>query len=68
MDGHGTSPKGRCDGIPDPNEVSSLGKLSVFLISYNLIARKNISTDFGVRTLDRCIWQSCYEAIYNRGR
>ena len=33
MDGHGTSPGGRCEGIPDPSEVSSLGKLSVFLIS-----------------------------------
>jgi len=30
MDGHGTSPLGRCEGIPDPSEVSSLGKLSVF--------------------------------------
>jgi len=37
MDGHGTSPLGRCEEIPDPSEVSSLGKLSVFLISYNLI-------------------------------
>ena len=27
MDGHGTSPEGRCEGIPDPSEVSSLGKL-----------------------------------------
>jgi hypothetical protein len=30
MDGHGTSPLGRCEGRPDPSEVSSLGKLSVF--------------------------------------
>ena len=30
MDGHGTSPEGRCEGIPDPSEVSSPGKLSVF--------------------------------------
>ena len=27
MDGHGTSPKERCEGIPDPSEVSKLGKL-----------------------------------------
>jgi hypothetical protein len=39
MDEHGTSPLWRCEGIPDPSEVSSLGKLSVFLISYNLIIR-----------------------------
>ena len=39
MDGHGTSPLGRCEGIPDPSEVFSLGKLSVFSISYNLIVR-----------------------------
>jgi len=45
LGGHGTSPKGRCEGSPDPSEVSSLGKLSVFLISYNLINRKNINTD-----------------------
>jgi len=45
MDRHGTSPLGRCEGIPDPNEVSSLGKLSVFLISYNLIILNDISTD-----------------------
>jgi hypothetical protein len=32
MDGHGTSPKGRCEGIPDPSEVSTLGKLNVFSI------------------------------------
>jgi len=30
MDGHGTSPMGRCEGIPEPSEVSSPGKLSVF--------------------------------------
>jgi len=30
MDGHGTSPIRRCEGSPDPSEVSSLGKLSVF--------------------------------------
>jgi hypothetical protein len=39
MDGHGASPMWRCEGIPDPSEVSSPGKLSVFLISYNLIIR-----------------------------
>jgi hypothetical protein len=27
MNGHGTFPEGRCEGIPDPSEVSSLGKL-----------------------------------------
>jgi len=45
MDGHGTSPEGRCEEIPDPSEVSSLGKLSVFLISYNLITLNDIITD-----------------------
>ncbi len=50
MDGHGTSPLGRCEGIPDPSEVSSLGKLSVFLISYNLIIRNDINTDLGIYT------------------
>jgi len=45
MDGYGTSPCGRCEGIPDPSEVSSLGKLSVFLISYNLITLDDINTD-----------------------
>ena len=43
MDGHGTSPLGRCEEIPDPSEVSSLGKLSVFLISYNLITLNDIT-------------------------
>jgi hypothetical protein len=37
--------QGRCEGIPDPSEVFSLGKLSVFLISYNLIIRNDITTD-----------------------
>jgi hypothetical protein len=27
LGGHGTFPEGRCEGIPDPSEVSSLGKL-----------------------------------------
>jgi len=45
MDGHGTSPKGRCEEIPDPSEVSSLGKLRVFLISYNLINRNDTIAD-----------------------
>jgi len=45
MDGHGTSPKGRCEGVPDPSEVSTLGKLCVFLISYNLITRIDFNTD-----------------------
>ncbi len=43
MDGHGTSPMGRCEGSPDPSEVSSLGKLSVFLILNNLITRNDIT-------------------------
>jgi hypothetical protein len=47
MDGHGTSPIGRCEGIPDPNEVSSLGKLSVFLKSHNLITLNDIIPDLG---------------------
>jgi hypothetical protein len=51
MDGHGISPKRRCEGIQDPSEVSSLGKLSVFLISYNLIIRNDINTDLGMYTL-----------------
>jgi hypothetical protein len=45
MDGHGTSPKGRCEGSPDPSEVSSPGKQSVFLISYNLITLNDFNTD-----------------------
>jgi hypothetical protein len=53
MDGHGTSPRGRCEGIPDPSEVSSPGKLRVFLISYNLITLKNIITD----------WEMFYSSI-----
>jgi len=49
MDGHGTSPLGRCEGIPDPSEVSSLGKLSVFLISYNLITLNDVKTDLNYK-------------------
>ncbi len=30
LDGHGTSPVGRCEGSPESSEVSTLGKLSVF--------------------------------------
>jgi len=30
LDGHGTSPVGRCEGSPEPSEVFSLGKLRVF--------------------------------------
>jgi len=48
MDGHGTSPMGRCEGSPDPSEVSSPGKLSVFLISYNLITLNDINTDLEI--------------------
>jgi len=51
MDGHGTSPLGRCEGIPDPSEVSTLGKLRVFLISYNLITRNDINTDLKMLTV-----------------
>jgi hypothetical protein len=50
MDGQGTSPRGRCEGIPDPSEVSTLGKLRVFLISYNLITRNDIITDMEMLT------------------
>jgi hypothetical protein len=42
---------GRCEEIPDPSEVSSLGKLRVFLISYNLITRNDIITDLGMQTM-----------------
>jgi hypothetical protein len=45
MDGHGTSPKGRGEGIPDPSEVSSLGKLNVFMKSYNLIVLIDDNSD-----------------------
>jgi hypothetical protein len=45
MDGHGTSPKGRCEGIPDPSKVSSPGKLRVFLILYNLITLNDTDKD-----------------------
>jgi hypothetical protein len=41
LDGHGTSPKGRCEGSPEPSEVSSLGKLRVF--SKSLIGTLGIS-------------------------
>jgi hypothetical protein len=51
MDGHGTSPLWRCEGIPDPSEVSSPGKLSVFLISYNLITLNDLSTDLEMLTM-----------------
>jgi hypothetical protein len=30
LDGHGTSPRRRCEGSSELSEVSSLGKLSVF--------------------------------------
>jgi len=50
LGGHGTSPNGRCEGSPDPSEVSSLGKLSVFLISYNLITLNDINTDLEIRS------------------
>jgi hypothetical protein len=48
MDGQGTSPRGRCKGIPDPIEVSSLGKRSVFLISNNLITLNDIKMDLDI--------------------
>jgi len=51
MDGHGTSPLWRCEGIPDPSEVSSPGKLRVFLISYNLITLNDLSTDLEMLTM-----------------
>jgi hypothetical protein len=35
LDGHGTYPIGRCEESPEPSEVSTLGKLSVFSISPN---------------------------------
>ncbi|MCK4932340.1 MAG: hypothetical protein KAT01_09245, partial [Candidatus Aminicenantes bacterium] len=50
-DGHGTSPEGRCEESPDPSEVSSLGKLSVFLISYNLITLNDFNTDLETLTM-----------------
>jgi hypothetical protein len=50
LGGHGTSPPGRCEEGPDPSEVSSLGKLSVFLISYNLIILNDINTDLEIRS------------------
>jgi len=37
---------GGCEGSPDPSEVSSPGKLSVLLISYNLIIRKDFYHSF----------------------
>jgi hypothetical protein len=40
MNGQNTSRLGRREGIPDLYEVSTQGKLSVFLISYDLIYRK----------------------------
>jgi hypothetical protein len=58
--GHGTSPKGRCEGSPEPSEVSSLGKLSVFLISYNLINRIDINTDLEIPTV---LWDAFLEFL-----
>jgi hypothetical protein len=49
-------PKGRCEEIPDPSEVSTLGKLSVFLISYNLITRNSVNTDSAKHLLDICFF------------
>jgi hypothetical protein len=43
--GHGTSPIWRFEGIPDPSDVSSLGKRSVFLKPHNLITRDDMNTD-----------------------
>ncbi len=45
--------QGRCEGSPDPSEVSSLGKLSVFLILHNLITQKYINTDLETPAFDR---------------
>jgi hypothetical protein len=47
MDGHGTSPGGRCEGNPDPSEVSSLRKLRVFSKQYNLLTRNVLHHDYG---------------------
>jgi len=56
---HGASPKGKCEDSPDPSEVSSLGKLSVFLISYNLITRNDITTELEVLTI-KCMTRSTW--------
>jgi hypothetical protein len=74
MDGHSTSSEGRCEEIPDPSEVSSLGKLNVFLISYNLISLndiimdgKNLSCEVfdPARKQFNCIWH-CLKTLYIR--
>ncbi len=39
--------QGRCEGSPEPSEVSSLGKLSVFSKPYNLIILNVIHHGFG---------------------
>jgi len=57
LGGHGTSPKGRFEDSSDPSEVSSLGKLRVFLISYNLITRNDITADLEVLTI-KCMARS----------
>jgi len=49
---------GRCEGIPDPNEVSSLRKLSVFLTSYNLITLNNGNTDLEFEFLGWVLYHS----------
>ncbi len=41
---------GEIEGSPDPSEVSSLGKLSMFLISYNLIIRNDINANLRMQT------------------
>jgi hypothetical protein len=67
MDGHGTSPLGRCEEIPDPSEVSLLGKLSVYLMSYNLIIRNNTNTDLEIKFLYE-IFDSARKKKYNHGQ
>jgi hypothetical protein len=47
---------GRCEESPDPSEVSSPGKLSVFLISYILIALKDISMDLELHPFYLMFW------------
>jgi hypothetical protein len=53
---------GRCEGSPDPSEVSSLGKLSVFLISYNLITLYDINMDLEMPLIINIIL--CYSLIW----
>jgi hypothetical protein len=51
LDGHGTSPRGRCEGSPESSEVSSPGKLSGISFSKSSIGALGISFIMALKTL-----------------